>query len=222
MKKMFLLAALAAILVASAAAQDIYQLNYYSNRNNTAGLDQTTRIINPGTYGTPITPSGYNGLPLEGALCANIYIFDSTQEMMECCSCPITANGILQLSLINNLTQNPLTGLPAPNSGVIKVVSTSAHSTAAGPACGDETNISFTGQVPVWGLLGWQTHVQQPSTGSFVVTEDGFKGVNPFTPGSNLVGNDPKANEQAFLGQACSFVQYLGSGKGVCTCPATS
>jgi hypothetical protein len=220
MKKLFLFAALAVVLVASAAAQDLYQLNYYSNRNNLNGLDQTTRLINPGTYGTPISDGTVAGIPLEGALCANIYVFDSTQEMLECCSCPITANGILQLSLINNLTQNPLTGLPAPNSGVIKVVSTLAHSTPAGPACGDETDI--VARTPVFGLLGWQTHVQQPVLNSFVVTEDGFKGVNPFSPGSNLAGTNPEVNEQAFLGQACSFVQYLGSGKGVCTCPATS
>ena len=204
MKKMLLFAALAVVLVASAAAQDIYQLNYYSNRNNTAGLDQTTRLINPGTIGTPI---GAN----EGALCANIYVFDSTQEMQECCSCPITANGILSESLIANLTQNPLTGLPAPNSGVIKVVSTPA---AAGLRCGQETNLVAAGVTP--GLLGWQTHVQQPSTGTFVVTEDGFKRSD-----LNFTG-DPKTGEGDFLGQACSFVQYLGTGKGRCTCGSAS
>ena len=199
MKKMLLFAALAVVLVASAAAQDIYQLNYYSNRNNTAGLDQTTRLINPGTIGTPI---GAN----EGALCANIYVFDSTQEMQECCSCPITANGILSESLIANLTQNPLTGLPAPNSGVIKIVSTTPR---ANGTCGQETNIAG---ITVAGLLGWQSHVQQPAAGTFVVTEDGFKR-------SDLTsGGTPQTTEREFLSQACSFVQYLGTGKGRCTC----
>jgi hypothetical protein len=28
---------------------NVYSLNYYSNRNNTALADSTTRIINPGT-----------------------------------------------------------------------------------------------------------------------------------------------------------------------------
>ena len=200
MKKVLLFAALAVVLVASAAAQDIYQLNYYSNRNNTAGLDQTTRFINPGTIGTPIGPT-------EGALCANIYVFDSTQEMQECCSCPITANGILSESLLTNLTQNPLTGLPAPNSGVIKVVSTAARAIGA---CGQETQLG--GHSAVEGLLGWQTHVQQPTAGTFVVTEDGFKASRLGFTG------DPTTGEGDFLGQACSFVQYLGTGKGRCTC----
>ena len=202
-KVVFFFVALTVLLVAAAAAQDTYQLNYYSNRNNTAALDQTTRLINPGTVGTPI---GAN----EGALCANIYVFDATQEMQECCSCAITANGILAESLLANLTQNPLTGFPASNSGVIKVVSTTAH---AGLRCGDETNLD--GNVTA-GLLGWQTHVQQPSTGIFVTTEDGFK--------ASILTRDgtPQTTEREFLSQACSFVQYLGTGKGKCTCSKVS
>ena len=141
--------------------------------------------------GTPIAPG-------HGTICADIYVFDATQEMVECCSCPITANGILQLSLLNDLTQNPLTGFPAPSDGVIKVVSDTA------------ANCNETAPEPVPALLSWQTHTQQPITGTFVTTEDEFQPAY-LTP-----------DELAFLGQACAFVQYLGSGKGVCQCGATS
>jgi hypothetical protein len=190
MKKIMLFTVVALILTAVAVAQApyVYQLNYYANRNNSATADQFTRIINPGTQGTPLSPK-------HGTICADIYVFDATQEMLECCSCPVTANGILDMSLLNNLTQNPLTGFPAPNSGVIKIVSDSG------------SNCNETAPAPVIELLAWQTHVQQPVLGTFVTTEDAF------------LPSVLNADELAFLGQACAFVQYLGSGKGVCTCP---
>jgi hypothetical protein len=199
MKSLFFCVVLMLAFCAIAAAQvtdsitqiDVYSVNYYSNRNNTALADSTTRVINPGTVGTPISPG-------HGTICADVYVFDNTQEMIECCSCPITANGILQLSLLNDLTQNPLTGFPAPNSGVIKIVADDAR------------NCNETAPLPTPQLLAWQTHTQQPTSGTFVTTEDEFQHA--------FLTDD----EWLFLGQACSFVQYLGSGKGVCQCGATS
>lgn len=193
---------LAAVVEIGSAQQtftnDVYMLNYYSNRNNAAGADAFVRIVNPGTQGTPLQPA------TEGAICADIYVFDATQEMVECCSCRITANGVLQLSLINDLTQNPLTGFPAPNSGVIKVVSD------------DRANCNETHPVPVKRLLGWATHLQQPVSGTFVTTEDHFQDA-PL--GS---GGGSQQSELDFLGQTCSFVHYLGSGKGICQCGSVS
>ena len=192
MKKVLfvLTAALLITVFAAAQAQDApYQVNFYANRNNTAGADQFLRIINTGVVGNPLSAD-------EGRICANIYAFDDTQEMLECCSCPITANGLLTLSLVNNLMQNPLTGLPAPATGVIKIVGTNQR-----PAC-DPTAIN----IPVDGLVAWQGQVEQPTTGAFVTA------ITQYAPATLT------PQESTFLGQACSFVQYLGSGKGVCTC----
>ena len=174
-----------------------YQLNYYSNRNNAAGADAVVRVINPGLQGTPIGVK-------EGTVCADIYVFDSTQEMQECCHCKITANGIIELSILNDLTQNPLTGFPAPNSGVVKIVSD------------DRNNCNETAPAPIPQLLAWSSHVQQPVTGTFVTTEDAFQ----FAPLTR--GGTSATTELEFLGQTCSFVQYLGSGKGVCKCGSGS
>ncbi|HET9698129.1 MAG TPA: hypothetical protein VFP40_14745 [Terriglobales bacterium] len=177
--------------LAFAQSESVYQVNYYANRNNSALADSVVRVINPGVVGTPISPD-------HGTICADIYVFDSTQEMLECCSCPITANGILELSLLNDLMQNPLTGFPAPDSGVIKIVSDTG------------ANCNELAPVPQPTLLGFASHVQQPIAGTFVTTEDEFQTAY-LTP-----------EELGFLGQACSFVQYLGSGKGVCQCGAAS
>ncbi len=206
MKKLFALAAFVLLCAFAASAQiceiqvgiaavndpcSVYSLNYYSNRNNTALADSTTRIINPGTEGTPMSPD-------HGTICADIYVFDNTQEMLECCSCPITANGIIQLSLLNDLMQNPLTGFPAPDSGVIKIVSDLG------------SNCDPTSPQPVPSLLAFQTHTQQPVSGTYVTTEGEFQTA------------DLSREEFGFLGQTCAFVQYLGSGKGVCQCGAVS
>jgi hypothetical protein len=203
MKRTLLVCAVVLLSLAAAYAQqqslqDVYMLNYYSTRNNTAGADQVTRIINPGTQGTPMTPVN------EGTICADVYVFDSTQEMIECCSCKVTANGILELSLLNDLTQNPLTGFPAPNAGVIKVVSDV------------RTNCNEQNPLPIPLLLGWQTHIQEPKTGSYVTTEDGFQRA-PLT-----YGGDFKSTELEFLGTTCAMVQFLGSTKGVCHCGTNS
>ena len=198
MKKVLLFTAVAMILVITAVAQETgvpgsYKLNYYSNRNNSAGADQVVRLINPGTSGTPLSGD-------EGVICANVYVFDATQEMVECCGCPVTANGILQLSILKDLTQNPLTGFPAPNSGVIKVMSASQ----AGKTCDPTSDRTVTE------LLGWMTHIQQPTQGTFVTTEDAFQEA-PLN-----------SDEYRVLHTTCAFVLYLGSGKGSCTCGSAS
>ncbi len=206
MKKLLFVTTAILVFTAVAAAQVRfeYSLNYYSNRNNSAGADAAVRLINPGTAGTPTSAN-------EGKICADIYVFDSTQEMIECCSCPITANGLREFSVLNDLTQNPLTGFPAPNTGVIKVISDRG------------ANCNELAPAPFPELLGWATHVQQPVLGTFVTTEDEFQPaplVGDGAPAGAADVNVPAdpGTELQFLGQACAFVQYLGSGKGVCSC----
>ncbi|HXZ81551.1 MAG TPA: hypothetical protein VEG30_16610 [Terriglobales bacterium] len=175
---------------------DVYQVNYFSNRLNsvTPGvvsdvgrLDQTVRIINPGEQGTPISAK-------HGTVCADIYVFDSNQEMSECCACPITANGLLILSVDRDLTDNPLTGWPPPSDGVIKIVSD------------NQANCDPTSPVPTPDLRAWATHLQNPGGSYLVTTEEEFADAAL------------QQDELSFLGQACSFVLFLGSGKGSCTC----
>jgi hypothetical protein len=83
--------------------------------------------------------------------------------MLECCSCPLSANDLLTLSVNNQLMQNPLTGFPAPSNGVIKIVSD--YKTK----CNAEVLTN-----PNWQLLAFGTHIQQPVTGQFVTTETAF------------------------------------------------
>jgi hypothetical protein len=202
-KKLVLVAALAmavcmvgqTLAFAQTVGEDIYWVNYFANRNNTAGFDQAVNITNPGVQGSPLSAN-------EGELCANIYVFAADQQMTECCSCPITADGLLTLSLNSNLTGNPMTSV-SPSSGMIKLVSSSG----TGGACDPTALSAVTGSSNVEpDLRAWESHLVQTTPGTLFTTETSFA---PAPLG---------ADEAAFLPYTCRFVQYLGSGKGVCTC----
>jgi hypothetical protein len=202
MLKKLLLVALAAMMLGTIAAaqsdpgyytNDVYWVSYFANRNNPTGADQFVYIINPGYTGTPLSSN-------EGTLCANIYVFDAVQELVECCACPITANALLALSVDNSLTANPLTSV-APASGVIKLVSTSPTGTSCDPTKAGQLSPDFR---------AWATHLQQPTSGTFVTTEAPFLAAPLATGGTSV--------EEGFLPQACTFAQYMGSGKAVCAC----
>jgi hypothetical protein len=62
-----------------------------------------------------------------GTLCALIYVFTADQQLAECCGCPVTPNGLLTLSVTNDLTRNSLTGVK-PQRGVIKMLSSAGAS----------------------------------------------------------------------------------------------
>jgi len=180
-----------AAMAQSDPVSDVYQVNYFNNRNNATGFDQVVDIINPGVQGSPMSSK-------EGALCANLYVFAADQQMSECCSFPITADGLLTLSVNNGLTGNPLTSV-SPNSGVIKLVSSSDPGTCDPTAISVEDGAQIEPDLRAWG-----THLVQTTPGTLFTTETEFL----WAPLSQ--------DEATFLPYTCRFVQYLGSGKGVC------
>jgi hypothetical protein len=201
-----MVASMVSSMAAVAQSQDVYQVNYFANRNNPTGFDQIVNITNPGLQGSPMSAT-------EGVLCANIYVFAADQQMSECCSCPITADGLLTLSLNNNLTGNPLTSV-SPGSGVVKLIS-SAHSGTCDPTAiagnlltgtlNSDSITSGSGYIEP-DLRAWGTHLVQTTPGTLFTTETEFK-------------KAPLCSDEAeFLPYTCRFVQYLGSGKGICSC----
>jgi hypothetical protein len=183
----------AALVLASgstlAVAQDnIFALSYFSNAHTTNAPDGTLRLVNDGTL-SDASPAG--------DLCASIYVFDSSEELNECCSCRITPNGILSLSVNTNLTSNTLTGR-LPTRGVVKVVS----SKLSGGSC-DARVVA-----PQTGIRGWITHVQKGTT-TYSLTEE------------ELLDSTYGSSESADLAEDCTVLIELGSGAGVCSCADT-
>jgi hypothetical protein len=180
----------AAILSAQAIDPDTFKVGYFSDNapmcagpNNvtcsvqTFDPDETVRITNVGTSG--------------GNLCADIYVFDPMQELAECCSCKITPDGLLTLSVSYNLTSNTLTGVPL-QTGAIKIVSSST------------CNASMP--TPASGIRAWGTHTQIGISATFVQTETEF------------LDSGLSAVELSRLSSECSAIQLDGSGHGKCSC----
>jgi hypothetical protein len=152
----------------------------------TAGPDESIRIVNPGVQSTA---------SVLGDLCANIYVFDNTQELKECCSCPVTANGFIRLSVNTNLTANPGNGVAFNIGSVAVVPSVLSAATPCNP-----TSVS-----PIPSLDVWSTHIANRGTG--------FRLVETLAPSAPLSG--PELTE---LQSVCSFIVGNQSGAGICTC----
>lgn len=168
---------------ASLTVVPLLLVNYFNLANAlNSGIDGTVELTNPNTPG--------------GNLCAMVYVFDQNQEMNECCGCSISDNGLLTMSLINDLTANPLTG-SAPSVGVVMVVPSNI---APNPQCNPAS------LAPAGLLRGWETNDQPAPGGTFQITE------TPYAP-APLTGV-----EATSLATECSFIENEGSGQGICSC----
>ena len=146
------------------------------------GPDTTMRISNPGLSGTD--------------LCAMIYVFDQKQQLVECCGCPVSLDGLLTLSLRKDLTANPLTGVKSTD-GVVHVI---AADQAGNPKC-DASSITPSGI-----LASWSTNLGSIGHGRYTVLEDSS-------------ASSPLSDQQLSASEAqCSFAKTLGSGQGTCSC----
>jgi hypothetical protein len=174
-----------ALCAGYAAAQttppaDTLKVDYFANANTAGATDATVRLTDPGTA-------------VGGNLCAVIYVFDSTQEMSECCSCVLSPDGLRTVSVNGDLTSNPLTGVTL-TTGAIKIVSTPT----AGGVCALTRVLN-----PKAAIRSWATHIQN---GGFAVTETASQDAAL------------SAAEVLRLQTECYGIQLDGSGNGICTC----
>lgn len=158
--------------------------------------DQTVRIVNPGIQSTPSTL---------GTLCANIYVFDQSQELKECCSCPVTANGTIKLSVNNDLTSNPGNGQPfSVGQGTVSVVPGTVPSTGI---C-DASNVS-----PAPDLNVWATHIVIGDTPVTLPESVGVGVVESEAADLTLSGT-----QLTHFTSFCNFIEANDSGTGICSC----
>jgi hypothetical protein len=190
------MAAVAAYAQNPITADSPYQVKYASNL--TVG-DSVVNITNTGAHGAGL---GFGtSASVTGAICANVYVYDPSEEVVSCCSCPVTPNGLVSLSAKLDLINNPLTR-GNPTSIVIKVLGTAP----IGGTCNNSALLA-TAPTPVAGLAVWGTTLHantSAAAGTFAVTETAF------TPASLSAG------EYARLAYGCGVVANVGSGFGVC------
>jgi hypothetical protein len=180
--------AFSTVAFAQVGPDDAFQVRYASNLN--IG-DSVINVTNTGTAGT----AGAFG-QISGNLCVNVYTFDPAEELVSCCTCNVTPNGLQSLSVRGSLTSNPLT--PAiPTSVVIKLLASTG-------AC----NASSVGAANLAsGMRAWGTtvHALPTSPVSYGVTETEFS------------NGGLSAAELAHLTTFCGFIQANGSGFGICS-----
>ena len=187
-----------------AAPVDAFQVRYASNLN--VG-DSVVNITNTGTLTLP------TGLTSTGNMCVNVYTFGPAEDMVACCSCLVTPNGLNSLSVKNDLISNTLT--PAiPTSVVIKLLATTplglspagngGTCNAASPTATPAGPGVFGSLVP--GMRAWGTtlHALPTKPVTYGVTETPFQ-TSTLSPA-----------ELTKLTLFCSFIQSNGSGFGIC------
>jgi hypothetical protein len=185
-------------LAATASAQsmpDVYQLTYYSNALNSGAPDGTVHIVNPGTSVTSIDP---DGKPLNGNLCAQVYVLNNDEQEVECCGCELTPDSERTISINRGLLGNPINVRIVTSDGVIKIVSEPAPK--SGPCRPDKETTLVAHE-----LRAWATHIQTVSD-SYAETEEEFAA-------APLSGN-----ELFWLQNQCSAIYTSGSGHGKCAC----
>jgi hypothetical protein len=197
--------------VAFAQFQDgFYQIGYAANLN--IG-DSVVNISNDGVVAGPVaTPTSL------GNLCVNVYTFDPSEEMLSCCACLVTPDGLVSLSVKNDLISDTLTSA-VPDSVVIKLLSSepATSGTAAAPVvnvCNPSGTLSILGVpttvpflLPVGGMLAWGTTLEPAATpGTYGAIS--VKYINATTI---------SASEYTSLTTVCGFLQQNGSGFGLCT-----
>jgi hypothetical protein len=192
-----LLATMVSVAAYSQTADTPYQVRYASNLTHG---DSVINITNTGASAN--TGLGFGtSASVPGALCANVYVYDPSEEVVSCCSCPVTPNGLVSLSAVNDLIINPLTR-GNPTSIVIKLVAT----VPVGGTCNNSALLTGTPTLAT-GMAAWGTTLHantSAAAGTYAVTETAF------TP-STL-----SAAELRRLSYGCGVVANVGSGFGVC------
>ena len=200
------LAAMTLSMVAFGQQDTQFQVRYAANL--TAG-DSVINITNTGANGASLTGPGFGGAA--GNICVNVYAFSPDEQLISCCSCLITPNGLVSLSVNQDLVSNTLTGV-RPNSVVIKLVNTTAGN-AGGTGTTCTNSAALAGQVGsifqlAPGMLAWGTTVHSAAAaGTFATTETAFI---PATLGQGV------GSELASITNRCTNIIGNGSTFGIC------
>ena len=179
---------------------DFFQIRYAANL--TSG-DSVINLTNTGANGASLTGPGFGGAT--GNICANVYAFSPDEQLVSCCSCLITPNGLVSLSVNNDLVSNTLTGV-RPNSIVVKVVNTGATGAFNSTSCTNSAAMAGQAAFPLAGgfqAFGTTVHAGA-AAGSFGITETPF------------LRSTLSPTELASITSRCTNIIGDGSSFGIC------
>jgi hypothetical protein len=181
-----LLSSLGHSQIINTTTPDSFQLGYATYLN--AG--DSSLILSNG--GASIGPPG------SGNICVNTYVFDTREELNECCACTVTPDGFRSMSAKNDLTKDPVTGTALTNI-IIKLVATIETAAPCDPTT--ETTLAP-------GMIAWGTTITPaPPLGKT------YSAIPVIYKDEEL-----SATEYSSLTSTCFFAMKLGSGRGICSC----
>jgi hypothetical protein len=151
--------------------------------------DSVVNLTNSGALG---------GFEPGGNMCANIYVFSEDQQLVTCCTCPLTPNHLKTLSVRNDLISNTLTpGVPiGVTIGVVGSAVPVGGCNAAAPGA------------PTPGVIGFGATIHANPDGTYTSTN------YPFV--TAILNGTPNTGELAKMTAYCGFIQANGSGYGIC------
>jgi len=170
--------------------------------------DELLRIINPNAHGDEEVP---------GWLCAMTYVFDDLEEMQACCGCPVSADQVLTMSVINDLTGNAAVRGANRIAGTINILSA------------DFNYQSSPNQPTPPGVFGYcnpgAPFELDPSLHASISHTETMA---PIFPSTQFTSSTMVENFQTYtvgdaevddLVNGCNAIQTNFSGAGACNCP---
>lgn len=172
--------------------------------------DSLINISNTGANGASLWGPGFGAA---GNLCVNVYAFSPDEQLMACCSCLVRPNGLVSLSVVNDLTSNPLTPIRS-NSVTVKLIATATGvdgltgmPTYTGSSCTNSA-AAVGAALPIApaGVAAWGTvaHLTPKGSGPFAITENAFSPVNA------------SADDIRSLTNRCTYIIGNGGSFGIC------
>jgi hypothetical protein len=202
-----------------------YLFTWYAVTGDTYGNGTNIiRLVDPNGCGN--NGISNNDCASEVPECAMVYVFDSDQEMEECCGCPITPNGIATIDVSSNLLANPTSPVTATDAGTIVVVGSSLNvascpmnsPTSFIPGSCNSLGYSAPGCAPyVAAVTAGDTNLDGSITHDQKIGgTSGLTEIPLFDQGAG----DPTNN--AYLVAECGSISGNGSASvGYCTCPTS-
>jgi len=185
-------------------ADALFQVGYAVNLNQGESFID---IVNTGASGAP---SQGPGGAAAGNICANLYTFSPTQQLISCCSCLVSPNAVINLGVNRDLIVNQ--NVPTITTSVtIKLVATLAGTGGTGTDC--TGNAAFAGApafpLALAGLAAFGTTLhQQPAPGGEITYAAKEARFTPATLSNS---------ELSSITNQCYFIQSNLGSSGICS-----
>ena len=176
------------------------------------------RLANP--VGSPVPPFGPNY-----DVCAMIYVFNDNQNMGACCGCPISADGLATISVLDDLVSNWGLYDKTAAGSYVNIVATQAPDTVAVlPGTGSDNGEGCLPNVTKACHLGCDPTLAYSPSGALVGSTTTVRQIGISAPQLTEIPLEIDTGRDAarlhYMQRQCASLLANGSGTGACSCPS--